>query len=591
MSGPAGHKPVQPEGPGDEIPEGRQTRRRGRPEIAGPEAPGPAAPGPAAPGPDVPGTDVPRPDRPRPDTPRGVWAKRPLSRRALLARLAMGSAAAGAAAALGVVVVDEATREGHPERVSRLPGDLAVPDLPSVATTATQGAAQVFMSRPDLRPPTISVDVRPARFGPDLVLTDSHSGPAQQGPMIIDANGDLVWFLPLSPGSDPGLRAFNLQSWSYRGKKVLSWFQGAVVEAHGQGSYELYDSSYQKIAEVSAKNGFQGDLHEFVITPEGTALFTCYGQAHADLSRYGGPREGTYFFGVVQEVDLKTGKLVFEWRSDDHVALEESCQRPQPDGTWDYFHINSIDVDQADGNLIISGRNTWAFYKVERAGGKVLWRLGGKASDFNVGPGAQFAFQHHVRRHADTTITLFDNEGGPPAEASRSRGVVLSVDEKSRQASLLRQYLHTPPVLSEALGSVQDLLDGNRFIGWGESGYFTEYDATGKPLFDARLASGTESYRAFKQPWMGVPSEPPAIAIDPGRSAATVYASWNGSTETAGWLVLGGASSAHLGRLGSAPRRGFETAITVPHPPKYLAVEAVGGSGAVLGRSETKQLG
>ncbi len=566
MSEPADRKPVQPEGPGGTSAHVPQHRRPGRQEGPGREVPGP-------------------------EVPNGAWAKRPLSRRALLARLAMGSAAAGAAAVLGAIVVDEATREGHPGRSTGFPHDLAVPELASVASSATQGPAQVFRSRPDLRPPTISVDVRPARFGPDLVLTDSHAGPAQQGPMIIDANGDLVWFLPLSPGSDAGLRAFNLQTWSYSGKNVLCWFQGAVVEAHGQGSYELYDSSYKKVAQVSAQNGFQGDLHEFVITPEGTALFTCYGQAHADLSRYGGPHDGTYFFGVVQEVDLQTGKLVFEWRSDDHVPLAESCEPAKPDGAWDYFHINSIDVDRDDGSLIVSGRNTWAFYKVQRPSGKVLWRLGGKASDFNVSPGAQFAFQHHVRRRSDTTITLFDNEGGPPAVASRSRGVALSVDEKSRRARLLRQYLHSPPVLSEALGSVQDLASGNRFIGWGESGYFTEYDASGKPLFDARLASGTESYRAFKQPWLGAPSEPPAIAVVPGTSAATIYASWNGSTETAGWLVLGGRSSSHLGRLGGAPRRGFETAITVPHPPKYLAVEAVAGNGETLARSETKPLG
>ena len=590
MSGPAGHKPVQPEGPGDEIPEGRQTRRPGRPEIAGPEAPGPS--GSRASGSRAGRSRDGRSQTgwPRPDIPRGVWAKRPLSRRALLARLAMGSAAAGAAAALGVVVVDEATREGHPERVSRLPGDLAVPDLPSVATTATQGAAQVFMSRPDLRPPTISVDVRPARFGPDLVLTDSHSGPAQQGPMIIDANGDLVWFLPLSPGSDPGLRAFNLQSWSYRGKKVLSWFQGAVVEAHGQGSYELYDSSYQKIAEVSAKNGFQGDLHEFVITPEGTALFTCYGQAHADLSRYGGPREGTYFFGVVQEVDLKTGKLVFEWRSDDHVALEESCQRPQPDGTWDYFHINSIDVDQADGNLIISGRNTWAFYKVERAGGKVLWRLGGKASDFNVGPGAQFAFQHHVRRHADTTITLFDNEGARPRKhPGRAASCSPSTRSPARPAScastctLRRCCRRRSGACRTCWTGTGSSAGANQAISLS-----TTPPANRSSTLDWRRGpSPTElsnspgwASRPSRRPSPSTPADPrrrctPAGTVRPRRRVG-----WSWAARAVLTLAVW-----------AAPRRGFETAITVPHPPKYLAVEAVGGSGAVLGRSETKQLG
>ncbi len=515
---------------------------------------------------------------------------RPLSRRALLARLAMGSAAAGAAAVLGVTVFDEATRHGHGSRVTAYPEDLAVPELGSAPSTSSEGAAQVFKSRPDLRPPTITVDVRSAAFGPNLVLTDSHSGPAQQGPMIVDGNGDLVWFLPLSPGSDPNLRAFNLQTWTYRGQQVLGWFQGAVVEAHGEGHYVLVDSSYNQVGEVSAKDGLQGDLHDFVITPEGTALFTCYGQAEADLSTFGGPRHGSYFYGVVQEVDPSTGKLLFQWRSDEHVALAESYQPAQPNSAWDYFHINSVDVDPTDGNLIISGRNTWAFYKVQRPSGKILWRLGGKASDFKLGTGAHFAFQHDVRSHPDGTFTVFDNEGGPPAEASQSRGVVLSVNEKSRQADLLRQYLHSPPVLSEALGSVQDIESGHRFIGWGDSSYFTEYDPTGKVVFDARLASGTESYRAFKRAWTGIPSEPPAIAAVPKGSSATLFASWNGATEVASWLVFGGRSHSELGPLGSAPRRGFETAITVPQAPNFLAVEAVTGTGRVLARSETRRL-
>ena len=520
----------------------------------------------------------------------GTALKRPLSRRALLARLAMGSAAAGAAAVLGVIVVDEAIRGGRAGRPGSFPEDLAVPLLLSAPSVATDGAAQVFRSRPDLRPPTITVNVKSAKFGPNVVLTDSHAGPAQQGPMIIDGDGHLVWFLPLSAGSDTGLRAFNLQTWTYKGKQVLGWFQGAVVEAHGVGHYELIDSSYNKVRQINAKNGYQGDLHDFVMTPEGTVLFTCYGQAPANLTRFGGPRHGSYFYGVVQEVDLATGKLLFEWRSDHHVGLDASYKPVDPDSAWDYFHLNSVDVDATDGNLIISGRNTWTFYKVDRKTGKIIWRLGGRRNDFKLGKGTQFAFQHDVRRHPDGTFTLFDNEGGPPAVQSQSRGIVLAVDEKSRRATLVREYLHSPPVMSEALGSVQSIDSGNRFVGWGESSYFTEYDADGKAVFDARLAPGTESYRAFKRAWKGVPSEPPAIAVDSGSSGATVYASWNGATEVAGWLVLGGAHHNQLSTIGSARRRGFETAITVPHPPNFLAVAAINASGDVMARSRAQAL-
>jgi hypothetical protein len=520
-------------------------------------------------------------------------ANQPLTRRALLARLAMGSAAAGAAAVLGTAVFEEATRSSRNGGGGVSSSPTYRPSLRKFTASpsrASSGGAQVFRSRPDLRPPAITVDVRSQHPAGGFVLTDSHAGPAQQGPMIIDSQGDLVWFLPLSPGTDAGLRAFNLRAWSYGGRDVLAWFQGAVVSAHGQGHYVLFDSSYNNVAEVMAQNGYYGDLHEFMVTPQGTALFTCYGEGSANLSRFGGPKKGTYFYGVVQEVELGSGKLLLEWRSDEHTDLGGSYLKPGPQGTWDYFHINSVDIDPTDGNLIISGRNTWSFYKVKRSSGQVMWQVGGKAGDFSIGPGASFAFQHDVRRSPDGTVTLFDNEGGPPAEARQSRALVLSLDERARKATLLRQYFHSPSVLSEALGSVQDTGGGNRFVGWGESSYFTQYDSSGTPVFDGRLSAGTESYRAFWQSWQGQPTEPPSIAIAPGTAGATVYASWNGATELAGWVVLGGRTPGALEPLGTTPRLGFETVIAVPSPPPYLAVEAVSATGAALARSQPKAL-
>ncbi len=202
-----------------------------------------------------------------------------------------------------------------------------------------------------------------------------------------------------------------------------------------------------------------------------------------------------------------------------------------------------------------------------------------------MGTGACFAFQHDVRRHPDGTLTLFDDQAGPPDEASQSRGLVLRLDESSRTATVLDQYHHSPALLSRALGSMQDLGQGHRFVGWGISSYFTEYDSSGRAVFDGHLVAGTSSYRAFKQPWEGQPAGGPAIAISAGQGTATVYASWNGATEVEQWSVLGGADAQELSVLGVGRRAGFETAITVPDPPAYLAVEALDNTGAVLGRS------
>lgn len=454
-------------------------------------------------------------------------------------------------------------------------------------TTASYDGSRVFRSRPDLHPPVITVDTISKAIAPGLILTDAHAGPSHQGPIILDGKGDLVWFLDLSPGSTTALRAFNFQVQSLLDKPVLTWFEGAVVDGHGQGHYELWDTTYTKVAEVEGKNGYLADLHEFVLTPRGTALFTCFGEAPANLTGFGGTKSANYFYGVVQEVDVSTGALLFEWRSDQYVGLGESYQPITSDTVpWDYFHINSIQIDPTDGNLLISGRNTWAIYKVDRSSGKILWRLGGKKSDFKVAPAAHFAFQHDVRRYPDGSVTVFDNEGGPPKEASQSRGLILSVNDKSRTAALSRAIYHAPPVLSEALGSVQELSDGHIFMGWGDSSYITEYDAAGKVIFDARMPNFTESYRAFKQAWTARPTaEAPALAVLSTGATATLYASYNGCTDIAGWVVLGGPASNRLTALGYADYMGFETAITVHAPPTYLAVQAVASAGQVLAGS------
>jgi hypothetical protein len=455
-------------------------------------------------------------------------------------------------------------------------------------------AAQRFQSRPDLRPPEIVVATRP----PDpkseyFVFTECHGGNSQQGPLIIDRAGRLVWFKPVSEHGSTGERTFNVRVQRYRGEPVLTWWQGAIVGAHGQGHYEIYDQRYRQVGEVQAGNGYRGDLHEFRLTDQGTALLTSYGQAEglipkSDPAHGGGLRRGTYLYGVVQEVDVATGKVVLQWRSDEHVPVEASMHMPPPADPrvpWDYFHVNSVAVDPADGNLLISGRNVWACYKVHRRTGEVIWTLGGRLTSFEQAQGAHFAFQHHAIPHGDGLITIFDNESGPPTQASQSRGLVLSLDRAAGRATLVREYLHQPPVLSAALGSVQALDGGGAFVGWGDSSYFTEYDPAGRVVLDARLASGVASYRAFQDAWQGQPVHRPRIAVERRGSGTDVYASWNGATVHRRWRVLGGARRNGLQPLRTAEVSGFETRIALSHTPRWAAVEALGPDGRVLARS------
>lgn len=434
-------------------------------------------------------------------------------------------------------------------------------------------------SRPDLRIPTLTVlrDDPAASRHPIFIAPYNAPGGAQAGAVIVDARGDAIWENPLA---DTVTTNFRVQS--YRGHPVLTWWEGSIELGHGVGRYVIADSAYRPIRHVQAARGLRGDLHEFVITPHDTALLTSYVVKHADLSSVGGPRDGTIQDAIFQEIDLASGRPLLEWHSLDHIPLSESYAPVSAD--WDFFHINSVDLD-GDGNLLISGRSTHTIYKIDRRDGAVLWRLGGRYGDFAMGPGTQFAWQHDARRRADGTLSVFDN-GATPAVEPRSRALIVAVDEQAMTAGLVHQYSH-PGVLAGSQGSVQLLDSGNVFVGWGEVPRVSEFARDGSLLFDALLGRQYESYRAFRLPWTGRPAEAPAIALARGwRGAPVAYASWNGATDVHAWQLLAGAGGRDLQPLLQVAATGFETSL--PAPPRAgpaFAVRALDAAGGTLGQS------
>ncbi|MCW3033963.1 MAG: Arylsulfotransferase [Solirubrobacterales bacterium] len=474
--------------------------------------------------------------------------------------------------------------------------DIAVPDTFGEAGGSSTPAPkprdyQSFHSRPDLKPPTITVTAHASGASPGDVLLAPYSGPGQYGPMILDENGALLWFKPLSPA---GARAADLSVQSYEGKQVLAWWQDPLVTATSRkAGIVIADSAYHQIAVVRAGNGYQPDLHEFKITPRGTALITVYDGVLCNLSALGGPADGAVADTLIQEVDLKTGLVRYEWHSLDHVALSESYVSPRPGSRkepFDYFHVNSIDVTRT-GDLLIDARNTWAAYDTDPRTGKVRWRLGGRRSSFKLGPGTVTAYQHDAREQPDGRITFFDN-GATPKVHPQSRVIELALDTRAMTATLLRRDEHRPSLVAGSQGNMQVLPGGNWLVGWGQSPYISEFAPSGQLLFDAHMPSTYQSYRAYRQAWSGQPTTPPAIALQRAGARATVYASWNGASTVTSWRVLSGPSPASLAPVGAAPRSGFETAITLAAAPargSWLSVQALSATGAVLGTSPARR--
>jgi hypothetical protein len=295
--------------------------------------------------------------------------------------------------------------------------------------------------------------------------------------------------------------------------------------------------------------------------------------------------------GIAQEIDIETGRVLFEWHSLEHVGIEESYIEPpyNPNHPYDYFHINSIDVEP-DGNLLVCARNTWSVYKVERKSGEVLWRLGGKNSDFEMGPGTQSAFQHDARRHQDGIISIFDN-GAHPQVHEESRGVLVGLDERKMGAKLVREYTFSEKPTSTSQGNMQILPNSNVLIGWGSQPFITEFSHDGQPLLEAHFPPDGESYRAFRFPWSGHPIEDPAVAVEQlSAEKVKLYASWNGATEVESWEVLAGSRPGRLESVGEVPWDGYETAMLVQSSHSYLAVRAKEHSGRVLGTSAPVKL-
>jgi hypothetical protein len=445
---------------------------------------------------------------------------------------------------------------------------------------------QHFHSRPELEPPALMVTQRSSQASPGDLFAAPYSGPGASGPMIFEESGNLVWFHPLPKGTE----ATNLQVQQYDGQPVLTWWQGRIPpQGFGQGEEIIDNSAYQEVGRVHAGNGFLADLHEFHITAQGTALLTVFDPIDCNLSSLGGPGGGAVTDSRFQEIDLASGLVRREWTSVDHVALGDSYSSATTANTiwpFDYFHLNSID-QLADGTTLISARNTSALYELSTLTGQVITSIGGKHSSVKLAAGAATAYQHDATSLANGTISVFDN-GGVPKVHAQSRGLILSVNPQTKTDSVVAEYDHPAPHLSAgSQGDVQALEDGNVFIGWGSEPYFSEFSPSGQLLYDAHMHGTYQSYRSYRFPWSGSPSEPPAIAAVPQGAQLTVYASWNGDTRTSSWRVLAGPSAQQLTPVASAARSGFETAIAAPVAEAYVAVQALGAAGEVLGTSRT----
>ena len=226
---------------------------------------------------------------------------------------------------------------------------------------------QHFRSRPDLEPAAVTVSKASAPASQGDIFVAPQFGPTQDGPMILDPNGKLIWFDANPLSQKQIITDFRVQN--LHGQPVLTWYQGSTNSGSGRGEGIIFNDKYQEIATVRAANGLSVDLHEFEITPQGDAYIIAISPVRLPgLNRQVMDAE-------VQEIDIATGLVLFDWHAIDHIPLSESSKwgSKQPGHILDPYHLNSISLDR-DGNLLVSARNTSAIYKINRVTGRSCGR-------------------------------------------------------------------------------------------------------------------------------------------------------------------------------------------------------------------------
>ncbi|OOF93687.1 hypothetical protein ASPCADRAFT_209047 [Aspergillus carbonarius ITEM 5010] len=429
--------------------------------------------------------------------------------------------------------------------------------------------------------------------------------PCQVGPYIYDADGVLIWAgsCMFDNRNIFDFKAANDIDDHYHLSFILQ--HGYQDNGRDKGYGYILDQHYNVENAVAVTNDLMTfNMHEFNVLPGGkTALACAYRNEYVNLGDLGRPDEyGWITAGGFVELDTATGEVLFEWSSPGYIPIHESVKvdprwaaSPQPG--WDYVHVNSIDKGST-GDYLLSARFTSTLYLISGEDGHIIWRLGGKFSDFVQD--FTFSKQHHARfveSNATHAIISFLNNASDEAEneESVSAAMFVQVDTTTTPmtARLLRRYNRPDGGLTRLRGNVQTLPNGNTFVGWSEQGMQSEHSPDGKVLMQARFASTRFStYRSYKFPFIGRPSAPPDVVAsvygtDETDLATIFHVSWNGATDVASWNFYARVDRKGLPILiGNTTKFDFETMYIADGYLDWISVEAVDKDGNVLGTSD-----
>jgi Arylsulfotransferase (ASST) len=353
--------------------------------------------------------------------------------------------------------------------------------------------------------------------------------------MILNGGGVPVWYAPMPTG-------YGVANVDSPGPGTTSFFPFKT----GVGPFEIWGLDPLATTTVPPA-GSVGSLHELKTLANGNYfVFQIPTTVGVDLSgvEVGLPGDKMKEFGPdsaiadCQIVEFTpAGEPVFTWLASEHFEARTTTVIPYLFGTTpggiliaDVFHCNSLDVDPTNGNLLVSARNMYSVFYIERSTGKVLWKMGGPNSSKDkatyVAVSDAFLGQHDARFQSWSPtctggtgqISLFDDHYDflNPKDPARAVVYDVAVGEPDAatsgcedagvggtgRATLAWQYKGAAS--SSLAGSFRISADGSRVIGWGLGGApfrtFTEVDESGNDLLDFAYGDNESSYRAVKVP-------------------------------------------------------------------------------------------
>jgi hypothetical protein len=374
---------------------------------------------------------------------------------------------------------------------------------------------QTRVEEPGLAASTYTIHYVPSDFPAYTVTASAGAGtedvlltPDGEYVLIMDRSGAPLYYRTFLPNDVEDLQQTTLPD----GGKMYSVAVG-VTDPDGWtlGVDHVMDDHFVDVADYQllpyAQHGaLPAEGHEFILLGDQHYVTMSYVQRTLDLSALNASwsKQAQVMSNVFQEID--GSQVLFEWDSANVPSLYADSTFASSLGTTmltDYLHLNSITIDPADGNFIVSFRHTSSIVKIDRHSAAILWTLGGMEDQFGLTGAQVFSFQHHVRVQADGSLTVFDDGNNETPEQTRVLSFVL--DEVNHKVTSF-QVLYTRPTSqppSGLMGSATPLSGGRLFIGWG--GWYSNDLAPaaseivgGSPVWSMEFTTpGVFSYRAL----------------------------------------------------------------------------------------------